>query len=292
MAGPENAPVPLVTIVVSCYNHAAYIESCINSILGQNYPAIELLTYDDGSSDGSAAILERLSTQHGFSFTAQQNKGLSATLNDALTRASGKYFCSIGSDDILMLDKTSKQAAYMEANPDVAVCAGNALLIDSKGVLINKRSRFHPARDLSFEELFTASTPGFISPTAMIRTDTLRTAGGYRSDIPLEDLYLWLKLAFAKNRIHVLNDICLYYRKHETNTYKNTAFMLDSIYRTLSEYQDHPLYNRVMGDELNSLLLTAVKQKDRRTALSALRRLKPSQYSSKTLRAMLRLALP
>ncbi|HCS28612.1 MAG TPA: glycosyl transferase [Spongiibacteraceae bacterium] len=292
MAGPEHAPHPVVTIVVSCYNHADYIEVCIDSILGQDYPAIELLTYDDGSSDNSAAILQRLSVQHGFSFTAQQNKGLSATLNDALSKASGKYFCPIGSDDILMLDKSSKQAAYMEAHPDVAVCAGNAVLIDKYGQLINKRNRFHPARDLDFEEVFTASTPGFISPTAMIRTETLRTIGGYRSDIPLEDLYLWLKLSFAGHRIHVLNDLTLYYRKHDNNTYKNTAFMLDSIYRTLNEYHDHPLYPRVMGNELNSLLLTAAKQKDRKTALATLKRLSFSQYSRKTLRALLRLALP
>lgn len=292
MTGPEPSQAPVVTIVVSCYNHAAYIETCISSILNQNYPAIELLTYDDGSSDDSVAILQRLSDQHGFSFTAQKNRGLSATLNHALNQARGKYFCPIGSDDILMLDKTTKQTAYMEANSDVAVCASNALLIDTNGLLINKRSRFHPARDLSFEELFTASTPGFISPTAMIRTETLRAVGGYRSDIPLEDLYLWLKLSFAGHRLHAINDITLYYRKHDTNTYKNTAFMLDSVSRTLSEYCEHPLYHRVMGGELNSLLLTAAKQKDRQTALTALKRLKLSQYSSKTLRAILRLALP
>ena len=291
MAGTEQASPPVVTIVVSCYNHSTYIEACIDSILGQNYPAIELLTYDDGSSDNSVAVLQRLSEQHGFSFTPQKNRGLSATLNDALTKAQGKYFCPIGSDDILMLDKSRKQATYMEAHPDVAVCAGNAVFIDGHGTLINKRSRFHPARDLSFEEIFTSS-PGFISPTAMIRTDTLRAAGGYRSDIPLEDLYLWLKLAAAGHRIHVLNDITLYYRKHDTNTYKNTAFMLDSIYRTLSEYEHHRLYSRVMGDELNSLLLTAAKQKDRKTALATLKHLKPGQYSGKTLRALLRLAIP
>lgn len=292
MAGSEHRPTPVVTLVVSCFNHAEYIEACIDSILDQNYPAIELLTYDDGSNDASASILERLSVERGFSFIAQKNKGLSATLNDALARASGKYFCPVGSDDILMLDKTRKQVAYMEAHPDVAVCAGNALLIDGRGELINKRSRFHPARDLGFEELFTASTPGFISPTAMIRTDTLRAVGGYRSDIPLEDLYLWLKLSFAGHRIHVLNDVTLYYRKHGNNTYKNTAFMLDSIYRTLSEYHEHTLYPRVMGNELNSLLLTAAKQKDRKTALATLKHLSFSQYSGKTLRALLRLALP
>lgn len=292
MSATDATQLPAVTIVVSCYNHAPYIEACIESIIAQVYPAIELLVYDDGSTDGSPDILQALADAHGFSFTAQKNRGLSATLNHALARANGKYFCSVGSDDILMLDKTRKQVEYLEGHPDASVCAGNALFIDSDGVLLNKRQRFHPARDLSFEELFENTTPGFISPTAMIRTESLRKVGGYRADIPLEDLYLWLKLAHTGHRLHVLNDIVLYYRKHPSNTYKNTEFMFDSISRTLAEYRDHPHYHRVMGGELNSLLLTAAKQKDRRTALKTLKRLKPSQYSGKTLRAFLRLALP
>lgn len=285
----EVSKYPTVTIVVSCYNHEDYIESCINSILRQTYPAIELLTYDDGSSDSSAEKLQQLADKHGFSFTRQSNKGLSSTLNAALARATGKYFCSLGSDDILMLDKTEKQVAFMEAHSDVAVCAGNALFIDTEGMLLNKRQRFYPARDLSFEELFENTTPGFISPTAMIRTDVLRSLGGYRSDIPLEDLYLWLKIASQKRRIHALNDIVLYYRKHANNTYKDTTFMLSSILKTLEEYKEHPAYSQVVAKNLNSLLARASKQGDKTSCRKILKQLPASQYNSKTLRSIIRM---
>ncbi|WP_372759498.1 glycosyltransferase family 2 protein [Litorivivens sp.] len=287
----ENNNKPLVTVVISAYNHAAFVSSCVHSALRQTYPNIEVLTYDDGSSDTTADILNALSDQHGFAFTAQANRGLSKTLNHALGVAKGKYFCPVGSDDIMMLDKTEKQVAFMEANPGVAVCGGNSLLIDEKGELCSKRQRFHPARDLTFSDLFENTTPGFISPTAMIRTDVLKAAGGYREDIPLEDLYLWLKLASLGHRIHAINDVLLYYRKHPNNTYKNVGYMFHSIHNTLSEYQQYPSYNKVLKRHKNSLLLSAAKQGDKQGARDILQSLSYRDINLKTLRALTRLYL-
>lgn len=283
---------PVVTVVISCYNHADYVESAIHSILRQTYPHIELLVYDDGSQDSSAAILAPLADQYGFSFTPQKNKGLSATLNDALQRATGKYFFQMGSDDIAFLDKLEKQVAIMEAEPDITVCGGNAVFIDSHGQLLNKRQRFHPARDLTFDDMFENRKPGFMASTALIRSEPLRKVGGYRDDIPLEDLYMWLKLAYEGYRIYVTNDLLLYYRKHDSNTYKNIAYMRDSIRKTLEEYRDHPSYERVINKNLNSFFLTAAKQGRRSLAWELFRELSPKHYSRHTLRGLIKLLTP
>ena len=64
---------PLVSVIVSCYNHEKYIEECILSILNQDYKNIELLVVDDGSSDTSVDIINRLKEKHGFYFLAQKN---------------------------------------------------------------------------------------------------------------------------------------------------------------------------------------------------------------------------
>ena len=280
---------PLVTVVISAYNHARYIGACIESALQQTYPNIELLTYDDGSSDATAETLQSLADRYNFSFCRQSNQGLTKTLNHALSVAKGKYICPVGSDDIMMLDKTAKQVAFMEANPDVAVCGGNALLIDEKNDLCTKRQRFHPARDLTFEELFENTLPGFISPTAMIRTEVLRSIGGYREDIPLEDLYMWLKIASLGHRIHAINDVLLYYRKHPNNTYKNAGYMFESIQSTLSEYHDYPNYRKVIKRHKNSLLLSAAKQGDKQATRAILSALRLSEMNLKTLRALAKL---
>ncbi|WP_372778318.1 glycosyltransferase family 2 protein [Litorivivens sp.] len=280
---------PLVTVALSCYNHEQYITDAVLSILRQTYPAIELLVYDDGSTDGSVPILQALADTHGFFFQAQANIGLSATLNQALERARGKYFFQMGSDDIAFLDKVEKQVTFLEANPEYAVCGGNAIYIDGKGQLLNKRQVFHPARELVFEDFFEGRKPGFAASTALVRTEAMRAVGGYRPDIALEDIYMWMKLSSEGYRFYALNDIMLYYRKHGSNTYKNTAFMRDCIRKTLLEYRDHPSFERVYAKEMNSLLLTAAKQKQKALARDILKDISLRHYSKKTIRALARM---
>ncbi len=285
-------PQTLATIAISCFNHEEYIAASIESAVRQTWSALEILVFDDGSSDDSVNIIESLPFRENFTFIPQQNAGYAATLNRAIERASGKYFTYWGSDDIAMLDRVEKQVALMEARPEVAVCAGNALMIDGDGILIDKRLRLHPARDLQFHDLLTGSTPGFVSPTAMIRTDVLREIGGYRPDIPLEDLYLWLKLAKEGHQIHVLNDILLYYRKHESNTYRDLPFMYHNILKTLAEYSDSPEYDAVISKLRNSYFLTAAKRGQKQFARELLKEIPTSDFNLKVIRGCLRLLLP
>ena len=83
--------IPEIRFIKRYHNHEKYIQLCIESIINQTYPEIELLVIDDGSSDTSPAILKKLSEQHGFDLVLQKNKGLSTTLNEAIARAKGKY---------------------------------------------------------------------------------------------------------------------------------------------------------------------------------------------------------
>lgn len=287
MTAGENKP--LVTVVVSCYNHEAYVRACIESILRQDYPRIELIVVDDGSSDRSAEVIAELAAVHGFDFRAQANQGLAATLNAAIARATGKYVCPMGSDDIMLPDKTSKQVDLMESEPDIAVCGGNALVIDGCGQIVDRRQSFPPRREISFEQLFTNSAPGIVAPTAMIRRDVFLREGGYDPAIPLEDMYLWLKLTHRGYRMVGMNDVLIYYRKHASNTYKNVAHMSDSLRKTYRQYADHPAYPQVINRYLNSAFLNACKTGDGSLALELLRQISPRYYSWKIPRGLARL---
>ena len=94
---------PRVSVLISAYKHERYVEACVRSVLAQTYPNIELIVLDDGSPDGTVAVLQRLheeakATDRPFTFIAKQNSGLSDTLNQALALATGKYICQFGSD--------------------------------------------------------------------------------------------------------------------------------------------------------------------------------------------------
>lgn len=276
---------PLVSIIIPSYNHAGYIGKTIDSVLRQTYSPIELIVIDDGSSDDSPALLQKLSAEHGFRLELQANQGLSRTLNKGIELARGKYICTVGSDDILLLDKTERQVAFMEANPTVAVCGGNQLIIDSDGVIVDKRQHFWPQRELSFDDLFLGRQPLIAASSAMLRADVLAVEGGYDPEIPLEDMYMWLKLSSRKHRIVGLNDVLIYYRKHASNSYKNAAYMMKSMEKTYGLYSSHPEYTQVLNDYRVSMFLRAAKY-DRRVALDILKKLPWRFYNLKVLRGL------
>lgn len=273
---------PLVTYVIPSYNHARYIRQTIQSVLQQTYPNIELIVIDDGSSDESPQIIAELAREHGFIFERQQNQGLSRTLNRAIAMARGKYFCTLGSDDIALHDKTEKQVRLMEQREDIGVCGGNALTIDSDGMIVAKQ-KIHPYRELTFDDVFQFK-PGIAASSAMIRMDALRKLGGYDPAIRLEDMYMWFKLTAANYRMAGLNDVLIYYRKHATNTYKNHGFMYDNMMQTFAPYAQHPLYADVVRDYRNSMLIAIAKQGDAKKAASILRQIPLRRWNGKTLR--------
>lgn len=281
---------PLVSIIVPSYNHEAYIEACIDSVLKQTYPNIELIVIDDGSTDRSPEILEGLQRQHGFICHRQKNMGLARTLNKAISLAQGKYIATMGSDDIMMPEKTEKQVAFLEARPDVAVCGGNVLAIDPQGNILSKQKEV-PCRELDFDDVFLGRKPGIATPTAMIRKEVLDKEGGYDPDIPVEDVYMWLKLTSRGYKIAGLDCLLLYYRKHPHNTTRKYGYMVSNLLKTYAPYRDHPQYDRVVKRMLTGNFVAAAKR-DRRVAISILRQISPRHYSLKVLRGMLHLAWP
>ncbi len=278
-----SANLPLVTIVVSCFNHERYIEACLDSILAQTYKNIELIVYDDGSSDASAERIGKLASEHDFFFRAQENAGFTANLNDALRRASGAYFCTVGSDDILMPDKTAKQVSFLERHQDIAMCTGNKLTIDEHGKL-HSQQEMHPAETLYFQDLFQPKQLHLSASTTMIRRNVLLEIGGFRDDIPLEDLYLWLKLTRRGYGIHALNDVLLYYRQHGNNTFTNLDYMYDSITKILAEYRDEPLYENVLSRFALSYCHRALRRGNKKLAARAFRDIAKSDYNLKLFR--------
>ena len=283
-----NISQPLVTVIIASYNHARYIEESILSVLNQQYQNIELIVIDDGSKDNSVEIIESLHKNHTFTFIYRENRGLSSTLNEGLALANGKYICQLGSDDIMLPDKTGKQVALMEAQQDIAVSGGNALVIDQDGCIINKRQKFPAYREISFDHLFAETGAGIYASSAMIRKTALDKEGGWNVDIPLEDMYMWFKLTSRGYRMVGLNDVLIYYRDHATNSFKNAGYMYQSLKKTLEPYRNHPLYDKVKRKHAQSYFIRASKG-DRLTAKSILSDIPLKHWNLKIVRALLRL---
>jgi len=276
---------PLVSVIVSCYNHAPYIEECLLSVLTQDYPNIELLVVDDGSVDNSVEIIKRLHERYDFDFRVQANRGLVNTLNDCIARCRGTLIAPFGSDDVMLPGRISLQVEYLRDKPEVGICAGNIKNINSEGEPLPRKDRVRGFRRLTFDDIFAGDLPGAPAPTMLFRREALEKVGGYDPEIKLEDLYIKLKITHAGYVVDVLEDVLAKYRIHEENTHKELRFMLDNVLKIYADYQDHPAYRVVTASYLNSMLLKSAK-KDKQFARELLGQLPMKYWIMKTIRAI------
>ena len=117
---------------VPSYNHAPFVEKCLRSIINQTHQPKKLLVIDDGSRDGSPAVIERILNDCPFDaeLVVRENRGLCATLNEGFGQSSGEYFAYLGSDDFWLEDFLRERVRLLSANSHAVLGYGNALFVD------------------------------------------------------------------------------------------------------------------------------------------------------------------
>ncbi|MBV4553013.1 glycosyltransferase family 2 protein [Pseudomonas sp. SWRI102] len=248
---------PLVSIIVPSYNHAAYIRECIESIIQQTYKNIELIIIDDGSLDQSELVIAELSdlcSERFVRFEARHrpNKGLCATLNEAIEWCRGKYCSIIASDDLMLPEKTEMQVEYLEENLNCAAVFGQVTTINSESKVVNAKKRIK--KSYIFNDIFLHKHT-LPAPTQMIRSEKLKKTGGYPSWLIIEDWYMWLILASDGSTLDNLGVETTLYRRHAGNLSRRIEKMAQGRYDILSAYQAHPLYSSAVG---NAILMSAI----------------------------------
>lgn len=106
---------PLVSVIIPVYNGEAFLRETLESVLAQDYPALEVLAVDDGSRDGSAAIIRSFGNK--IILLTQPNAGVAAARNNGLAHARGDYIAMIDQDDLWERRKTRGQMAHLLAHP-------------------------------------------------------------------------------------------------------------------------------------------------------------------------------
>jgi glycosyltransferase involved in cell wall biosynthesis len=130
---------PLVTIIVPAYNRAGgLLEETLDSILGQDYPNLECLVLDDGSTDETPQVLERYASAHPdrIRWERHENMGQAKTLNRGFEIARGELIGYLNSDDLFLPGAIRKLAALLVENPDAALAYPAYRVIDEDGETI------------------------------------------------------------------------------------------------------------------------------------------------------------
>lgn len=208
---------PLVSVVIPSYNHEKYIEQALASVFCQDYPSMQVIVIDDGSTDGSAELLKKLQNRWDFELIVQENQGLVTTLNASLKLVKGKYLCALASDDIwLSHDRLKCQVHFMENNSDHAMVCGHHIPINQQGETFVGQHKFSEALDISLNAELRGNL--VFASTVMLKTDSVRQIGGWDPDIWMEDYALWLKLLVAGWKAKRLPRLMAGYRIHGANT--------------------------------------------------------------------------
>ena len=195
---------PLVSLLVTSYNHESYIRQALDSVKNQTYGNVEVIITDDCSTDKSATIIQEWLDENNFSATFianTVNMGICAVRNQALELARGKYICTLSTDDWYDEDHIKFQVAAFEQLPEtVAFIFSDIREVDasSQQILEGQFSSLAETMEQLSSSLFERILRGnFIpAPTVMMRRRALEEVGGYDESLYYEDFDMWLKLSF------------------------------------------------------------------------------------------------
>ncbi|PWK65394.1 glycosyltransferase involved in cell wall biosynthesis [Mucilaginibacter oryzae] len=204
---------PFVSVLMPCYNAAAYLRACMDSILNQSYSNFELLIIDDGSTDNTLEILKSYSDKRIRLLVNKENKGIAHTLNKGLKIIKGKYLARMDADDIMSPNRLALQVNFLEKNPKYGMVGAWHEIIDGYGMVIKRLQRPVESKHLKLQLYF--NNP-FIHPLVMMRTELAKQLRYDPKFLLCEDYDLWTRIS-AVTEVANLPQYLLQYRVHNKN---------------------------------------------------------------------------
>src|SRR5512139_1414374 len=143
-----STSLPLVSIITPSYNQARFLETTIRSVLDQDYPNLEYLIVDGGSTDGSREIIQRYSDRLAW-WVSERDQGQTDAINKGFARARGEILAWLNSDDTYLPGAIQGAVDFLQDHPGVGMVYGDANLIDEQSNVIGK----FPARQTDYNKL-------------------------------------------------------------------------------------------------------------------------------------------
>lgn len=201
---------PLVSVIIPSYNQAKYLEATLRSVLEQDYPKIEILVIDGGSTDGSVKILERFNAQLNL-WLSEIDNGQAHAINKGLERAHGDILGWLNSDDLLLSGTISRAVSVFQQNPEVDVVYGRLERIDEEGRLTPTPDLPKDRTEFSLDHVLGECIVN--QPGSFWRRTVMEKAG--RLDISLHyvlDYEYWIRLAMYGARFKKLPEVVARFR--------------------------------------------------------------------------------
>jgi glycosyltransferase involved in cell wall biosynthesis len=161
------------SVVTVSFNQCQYLEEALTSVLAQDYPAVEYIVVDPGSTDGSRELIESFRDRLA-SIVFETDQGAADGLNKGFQRASGDVFGFLNSDDALLPGALKKVKRAFEQNPDCDIVMGNGFIVDAQG----KRIRRIRAAGFTLDRYFYGGAT-WLQQATFFRRAAFEQAGGF-----------------------------------------------------------------------------------------------------------------
>lgn len=205
----ENSP--LVSIITGYYNRENYVDNSIKSLVNQSYSNIEILIFDDCSTDKTYDKLKALAQSHHQIVLIKNNfnKGFVKSMNDAIKSAKGKYIAIHGSGDISLPQRIEKQVEILQKYDDVGIvgCEVNNITIDSNNTVLRSELLHNTNEDFygCINKSINHKNP-FTHGEVMFRKLLFDKVGGYREEFKYaQDRDLWARMS-SFYKIYILKE--------------------------------------------------------------------------------------
>ena len=253
----EEKLLPLVSVVIPCYNHENFIKEAIVSIVNQTYQNIELIIIDDGSKDGSVDVIKQMLSACEerfvrFEFRHRANKGLSATLNEGISWCNGEFISFCSSDDALHVDKIKYQIDYFDKNHNSDFCYTGTYIFDDNSNILDKQTELinkSLPNKVEFEDIFTFKV--HFPVTGMYRTKFMVSIlGGFDEKLSAEDYDINLRI-IENTEVGFIDKKLYFYRSPEAIGQDRKRYVMrrdvsESHLATINKYKNHKAYKQAL----------------------------------------------
>jgi len=186
-----NGNPPLVSIVTPSFNKGQYIEETIRSVLSQDYPAIEYIVIDGGSTDGTLSILEKYRGK--ITWVSEPDKGQSDAINKGWRQAKGEIIAYLNADDTYTPGAVRTAVGYLLTHPDTGMVYGDGILTDEHGKILST----YKAGNFSLRELVYCRD-NILQPAVFLRRTVYDRIGGIDETLHLAmDLDFWIRTGLS-----------------------------------------------------------------------------------------------
>jgi glycosyltransferase involved in cell wall biosynthesis len=214
----KNQKWPKISVITPSYNQGQFIEETIKSVIEQNYPNLEYIIIDGGSTDNSVSIIKKYAKKYPkiIRWVSEKDRGQSDAINKGLRMSTGEILCYLNSDDCFTKKTLFKVAEFFRKNPHAEWLTGDYKIVNDKGKEMHSSIGLYKKLWRKFPYKFTLLLTNYINqPSTFWKRKVYEKVGEFEVKYRYNmDFDYWIRIFNAGFRLYVLEEKLSEFRIH------------------------------------------------------------------------------